>query len=394
MILSFAPAQKPGLVKAAGLLFVLALCGCAGSRPAPQNALMSMRLAMHHHVEGEWVKSNAGIEAALRILQGTPKFQLGRGTAALFTSDKLARYKGSDYELAALHSLGMINYMMLGQKGEALVEARRSDDLFKALEADGHELVQDPLARYLAAKLYESEGLHDDAYIDLLNARRGFEILGRITGVPEPGFLGGDLYRLALRSRGREEAGRWLKSYPRAAPKAPGLGEVWLLAWHGRLRPLQAEFLGTAQALRTPPGSPRRAQVDGREQALELVYDFSALAAQAQDQELGGDILKGLLRLGLRVPVLLGMALFGGGAADGEFLSKDPGVGLRRWENLPAHLLACRLELPPGRHRIRVVGEGTQDHELSVLVRQDKIALVRLVLESQGRDALSPSVRP
>ncbi len=384
------------------LVCALFASGCATveDKGAIRDPLDAMRTAMSCHLKGEWEESNEAIETAIRLLQRRPDFQLGSATGSLLLAEAAGRYNESGHELVTLHSLGMLNYMMLGEKSEALVEARRSDELLKAMEAGGGEFAQDPLGRYLAAKLYESEGLFDDAYIDLLKAKQGFQSLVMATGVPEPSFLGRDLYRLALKSRGEEEAARWLKAYPLAAAgNKPGSGEVWLLAWQGSLPALQAGALGTSRAFLAPPLPEPMALAGGEEARLETVCDFSALAAKANGKKGLGAGLRGLVRMSLRIALMAGLAVITGGEilkedAAYRFMFEDPGSDLRQWDNLPARVLACRLELPPGSHDLKVVGEGTQEHDLKVKVKKGGIAMVRLVLESKEHAALSPSARP
>jgi hypothetical protein len=331
---------------------------------------------MDSSLAGDWAGSNSALESCLRQLEQRPDFKLGEESGAFFLDQKFKTYTGDPEELVFLHSLGMVNYAMQAQVDEALVEARRSDQLQRWLQDEGKARADDPLARLLAAGLYGDQGQVDDARIDLERAREAYKRLGQ----PEPSFLGAELRRLALRH-----------------PAQAGSGAVWVLAYSGRMVQMGHGIVpeDAAQGLSVA--------VDGEEaQPLELAEDLVPGMEQALRDRQAGDALRNTGRVMLRVVAVAAIVFLGGAqtmsTADADLISGGVQEEKRHWFNLPAQVLALRLSLKPGPHRLRLRAQvNGQACELSARIRVPAGRTTLLQASLQGLNDgihLSPSLQP
>jgi hypothetical protein len=120
--------------------------------------------------------------------------------AAFITNDYALPYDGEDFERALINLFSAINYSMLGQTDEALVECRRLDaklNLYNDKYESRNVYKEDAFDRYLSGIIYESEGSLDDAYIDYYKAYKVYRDYDEHYGTPVPEALAEDVLRVA-----------------------------------------------------------------------------------------------------------------------------------------------------------------------------------------------------
>lgn len=369
-----------GPLLALGMAF---LSGCAGTQAAKtQEPLRLMRSAMDQHLRGEWAESNQSLEDCLALLQSRPAVKLGEHAGALLLSPDLKKSAGDPAEHVFLHTLGMVNYAMLGQVSEALVEARRSDSVQRQLVDLGRSEGDDPLARVLSAKLYEDQGFLDDARIDLERARAAYA--AGASPIPEPSFVGQDLER--LRKGGAKKALRGR------------LGEVWVLVYSGKLR-VDGGKVEASEKLtqgRVSSGAAHQAP-------LEEVQDLTPLMQDALHARALGDGVRSLGRVVVRSAFIAALAILTRGESlrmdgSGEFIASAAKRDDSHWVNLPAQVHATRLLLPAGSQPLWVqatVGGMPRQLSATVRVRAGRMALVQASFQGIADGLkLSLSVRP
>ncbi|MBI5141503.1 MAG: hypothetical protein HZA20_04820 [Nitrospirae bacterium] len=119
------------------------------------------------------------------------------------TSDYMQDYSGEDYERAMINMVAAVDYILMGQTDEALVECRRLDEklgLFnQKYDKDKNVYKEDAFGRYLGGILYESRGELSDAYIDYRKAYEAYQDYGKNYQTPLPDSLKADLMRLAAK---------------------------------------------------------------------------------------------------------------------------------------------------------------------------------------------------
>ncbi len=417
----------PGLLVLLGLTWLAQGCSLtmlvnkgAGTRTRAADdkdpGLKAMRRALDLHIEGDWQGSNREMAKAEAFFSGKPSIALGREVAALsWGNERSGAYRGAGFERFFLHTIGMLNFAFLGDLDAALVEARQVDALQQGARAKAAAFPEDPFARYLSAKLYEATGHSDDAYIDLVKAREGFAAASEMSAVAAPGFLAGDLLRLAKSTGRNDDLARWQKIYPGVEP-APlpdaGHGEVWVLVWHGWLPERWASgSWGKVVEGKTRPsptwrgGNASAGGVKAKLEALENTEELLRWYTQERQKDAGARTMgRVITRVGMTGALL--MAVVG---PLGLLMASDPrmwegvmaGVGQgdsRAWGNLPASVWAVRLRLPAKRQELVLTIETDQGPRVQRQVIQPKAGRIALIRFVSGRDPvepkLSPSLRP
>lgn len=204
-----------------------------------KNALLyHLDRGMLLHLAGKWAESNGCFEQAKRLAKELFTKSVTNDAATFLTSDNVRPYAGEDFERAQVHLFGALNYLMLGQGAEALVEARQVDSFLAKLNTDlGHKSVytEDAFARYLMGLIYEDQGELNDAYVSFAKALRAYEGYAADYGVTAPPALVQDALRTASRlgfdDKVAEIRKKWGGDVP--APRPKGAGEVVLLHYQG-----------------------------------------------------------------------------------------------------------------------------------------------------------------
>ncbi len=347
------------------------------------------------HVAGDYRGSIDAFEQAKKEYDALYTLSLSREAATWLVNDYLAPYRGEDFERVLVNVFQALNYCMLGEFPDALVESRQVDEQLRLInsrynEGEKNVYKEDAFARLLSGMLYETEknGRGDnDAYIAYAKAVRAYEEDYKTdygTGVPlllKQNFLAAAQW---MGSREAMEAGIKFKgedfiSLPEKAKKA----EVVLINYNGRA-PYKRETAfpvplpdGYVVSLAFPsyesrPGrvkasSLRARSVSGLVYAAESepVEDIRAIAGQNLDNR--------------RVRVIAKMLISSAGkyalekAAERrieETRGDNTALGfrilsslynvfsnradLRCWQTLPAEIRAARLLLEPGVYDISV----------------------------------------
>ncbi len=95
--------------------------------------LYGMDRGMTLHLAGDYQQSNAVLEQAEEELDRLYTRKIRTETLAFMTNDTALPYEGDPYEQVLINVLKALNYAMLGQWQDALVEARRIDHRLNVL---------------------------------------------------------------------------------------------------------------------------------------------------------------------------------------------------------------------------------------------------------------------
>jgi len=190
------------------------------------------------HLAGSYAESNAAFERAKKLsLQFFTK-SVTTEASTLLISDNMRPYYGEDFERAMVNVFSAMNYVMLGDEQEALVEARQADQLIKSLQTKyGYKNVykEDAFVRYLMGMLYENMGEVNDAFISYRLAIDAYGDYLKDYGVPAPRELAGDALRTAEKL-GFSDQVRDIRSKlasPALAPVTTGYGELVVVDYNG-----------------------------------------------------------------------------------------------------------------------------------------------------------------
>ncbi len=199
--------------------------------------LYHLELGMLLHLAGEYAESNLMFERAKRIGEAHFTKSVSAHAASFLTNELVRAYPGENFEHTLVHIFSALNYEMLGDTEEAIVEARQLDLLFAKLETDlGQKNVyrDDAFARFLSAMLFESRGNWSDARIAYWKALEAYEVYEREYGVATPAALLPAALAVAQRlgpGAVQKMEERWGKAEPRRLD--PGHGEVVVLHYNG-----------------------------------------------------------------------------------------------------------------------------------------------------------------
>jgi hypothetical protein len=129
-------------------------------------------MVMLDHLAGRFGSSNQHCATAEKIGEDLFTRSLGAEVGSLFTSDLDIPYRGEDSERVMVHLVGALNWAVIGDPMEALVEIRKVNYRLRELRegyGDG-SYREDPFAGYLGALLYAEMGEYADAVVSARQA--------------------------------------------------------------------------------------------------------------------------------------------------------------------------------------------------------------------------------
>ena len=154
--------------------------------------LMERGLILHHH--GLYEESTSALLKASRLIEQQEIINAGRQVGSLVTSEWLTEYKGEYSERLWVHTYLMINFLLMYNYEDALVEAKQALQVF---EKHPEALSDDFFTRGLIALCFENLGLDNDAFIE-------YKKLAELMYDPTP--VARKLYQLGTELGFQEEA--------------------------------------------------------------------------------------------------------------------------------------------------------------------------------------------
>lgn len=349
------------------------------------------KAAVQHH-EGKYKESDESFDIAERRMDELYTKSITKAGGMLLLNDTTVDYAGEPFERALLNVFRALNYVMLGQPDEALVESRKVERFLTELndELGGKKGVysDDAFARYLDALLYADEDKLDDARISLDAAKKAYADYAANYGTPMPSFSfprdktpRGELVFIhyngvaprkvsktfqvawneatAMVRQSDSEDGAYAAKNALAAglvgsaitvaypamvqdPYSIVTSEVWI---DGSLAG-STLLMEDVSAIATKSLDSRMALIKTRavaRAAIKFILAQTAAnaAAKACDKSGGGAFAVQLCKMGSK-------ALASGVAAATEY------ADTRGWASLPAQIRMARVKIPPGRHDVEI----------------------------------------
>ncbi len=386
--------SKVGCVKHWPLLLVLVIASCATyqskvekardqlSMGSPQMAaslfaekaseegkdqlLFMLDYGIALHEAGDLEKSNEILIQADRLAEVKDYTSLSREAGSLFLNEALIQYKSERFENILINTYLALNFTLMGDYENALVECRRIDNKIYKQKLENEDARKSFFARYLSAMIWEAQGKWDSAYIDYKNA---YEIN------PNLSYLGKDLIRSAWRARRQQDLADWKHKYPHfdlsdIKQETRNNGElvfIYQQGWIPRKRPrpenfrfphLVPQYTGFTEAV---------VEVDGtRKSTSNMLYDVGREATRTLDNDyaylvakkVAGFIAKEIAadQIRQRNEALGALALIAMHVSDQ--------ADLRQWSTLPDSFQITKISLPPGSHAIKVYAQGSAGERL------------------------------
>lgn len=178
------------------------------------------------HYAERYGESNEAFAAAERTADELYTKSISEGAFSLFSNDNAISYRARPFEMAMVPYYKGLNYIYLGQRSEAQVEARRASLLLSKYvdstldglrEQDKSELEtvrNNAFLLYFSGMLYDWDGELNDAFIAYRNAAVAFQQTTGLLQTEIPPTLGRDLTRVSRRLGFGDELDQLRQSTP------------------------------------------------------------------------------------------------------------------------------------------------------------------------------------
>ena len=329
--------------------------------------LYLLDIGLSLHSAGQFEASNEAFLKADHIAEIKDYTSLSAETVTLVSSENLKDYPGEDFEKVLINTYLAMNYALLGDVENALVEARRvNHKLHLMVTQGGRKYKQNAFARYLSAILYESEQNYNDAYID-------YQYVYRLK--PDYPGLGLDLWRCAWHLQMSDEMDKWDEvfhltpqdhAWIKEGSGKSQKGEIIVLYENG-VSPIKRPN-PSFQSLprfypRYNPVFTAQVSVDGEVRGMTSVLEnIEATAIQNLDEKYGKLIAKKLAGTAVKGAIAYGVGHKTQDSSLGllVYLLLDAAdqADLRSWHLLPRDLQVLRVRVDPGLHRVQVLPLG------------------------------------
>jgi hypothetical protein len=195
-----------------------------GDNPAvygKNNALLYwLDRGMVEHCLGRYSDSIRSFASAQRIFDQLYTKSISKLASAWALNDYAAPYRGDDYEYTLINIFQAMNYVMLGDTNEALVEARDMNsklNLLNALYKGKNVYKEDAFGRFLMGILYEVNGTQQDLNDAFISYAKAYDIYkaegGENFEVKTPGLLKENLLTIA-NFMGTAEFSKYRREFP------------------------------------------------------------------------------------------------------------------------------------------------------------------------------------
>jgi uncharacterized protein len=212
--------------------------------------LYGMDRGMTLQLVGDYQQSNAVLELAEEELDRLYTRKIRTEALAFMTNDTALPYEGDPYEQVLINVLKALNYAVLGQWQDALVEARRIDHRLNVLSDRTQEknaYRDDGFARYLSGILYESTGDVNNAFIAYRKAYETFEATRAWSHTAVPSQLREDLLRTSEAMHFTQELAEYRRLFPdtkwETNQSLQPLAQVVVISYNGRSPRKEDQFL-------------------------------------------------------------------------------------------------------------------------------------------------------
>lgn len=330
--------------------------------------LMEKGLILHH--QGLYKESTAVLLEASELIERQEIINVGRQAGSMVTTEWLTEYKGEYSERLWVHTYLMMNFLLLHNNEDALVEAKQALQVF---EKYPEALSDDFFTRGLIALCFENLGLNNDAFIE-------YSKLAGLMDDPAP--VAKKLYQLGTELGFHEEAELYKKYIPEEEldrAGEPSYDELVLFISLGRspvkipgnivvppsirfsfprYADTESSFLDTAitgtsavppgVSLSTDVGRVLRASLKERA-AVIIAKETARAAAKEVISQKAGNEYGDSAEIGLR-------AIF--------FILEEPDT--RSWQTLPARLALIRLPREQAGQNMTIsIGDGNRTISLT-----------------------------
>jgi hypothetical protein len=330
-------------------------------------------------------------EAAMQELWTT---SISSEASKFVVSETVQAYEGEDFEKVLVYLYTAMNNINLGKTQDAVVEARRADELLKKMlvhyEKEGEVgtlYKQDAFMLWLVGLFYEMTGAPNDAFLAYKASMKSYKEDYATYGSSVPRFLGEDLVRTAkmvgFNDEVKQFSGETGASGETFEKLKQGMAEVIVIYGAGEA-PSKEEFFidgampdGYVMRIALPKfvavpysGTCAKVRANGQEVETEVAEPISQMVLKNFEHRLPAIQLRAIARATVKyVATKTAEAAVGGGdggsagrqlagalvgLAGNVASAASEAADLRSWTTLPASVNVARMWLPAGQHTIDV----------------------------------------
>ncbi|MEE4253654.1 MAG: hypothetical protein V2I50_06380 [Desulfuromusa sp.] len=309
------------------------------------------------HQLGEYQQSVNQFLKAAQLIDQFEVVSLSEQAGSLVTNEWMTRYQGEYSERLWVHSYLMMNYLLLGEYDDALVEAKQA---LERLQRYPEALNGDYFTRALIALCFANLGEDNDAYL----------VYRKLADdLPNPEPIAADIVKYAERLGMFDEVEKYR---PSLLPELPqGESELVLFVANGRIPLKRPGNVVLPPSIRfafpyysvEKASQPRINILPHRWSFLPLLStDLGVVARKALDARKTRIIAKESLRVAAKEAISQSVGHKNDATAEAIvrvalFLLEEPDT--RSWQTLPGRLTLVRIPLPAGRHKLQVEFEST-----------------------------------
>lgn len=372
------------------------------------------------HLKGDFKLSNEYFERADLFIEDAKKKVLQEG-AAFLLNPNLSTYYGEDHEVLYINYYKALNYYMLGENDEALVEARRLNLRLQKLSEkfkSERKFKSDAFMHVLMGMIYETNNEYNDAFIAYRNGYYIYESdYKNLFNLGSPLQLKKDLIRTAALSGLWTEKSQYEELFQLSYDGTEGDASVILL-WNNGMGPVKEEWginfaivyigNGWVQFVNEDYGFtfpfyvgdqdlkgltwikvafPRyitrklwftgaSAAYENQTYPLELAEDINAISFKILEERMLKEFSTSLLRVALKQVAANEIGKSADSPALGAALSivasATESADTRNWQTIPHSLYYTRIPVNSGEQTIAFTLHGPKDetHQLKVDLRK------------------------
>ena len=304
------------------------------------------------HQLGEYQQSVNQLLDAAKLVDQFEVVSFSEQAGSLVTNEWMTRYKGEYSERLWIHSYLMMNYLLLGQYDDALVEAKQS---LERLEKNPEALNADYFTRALIALCFANLAEDNDAYL----------VYRKLADdLTTPVAVAADIIKHAARLGMVDEVEKYRPFLPQRVPE--GESELVLFVANDRIPLKRPGNVILPPSIRFafpyyPAEKASRPRIDVSPHSWSyrplLSTDLGVVARQALAARKALIIAKESIRVATKEAISQSVGNKNDVAAEAIvrvalFLLEEPDT--RSWQTLPGRLTLVRIPLPAGRHRLQV----------------------------------------
>lgn len=380
------------------------------------------------HLNGKFEESNEFFEKADLFIEDYRKKALEEG-AAFLLNPKISTYHGEDHEVLLINYYKALNYYMLGDIDDALVEVRRMNLRLQALSEKykgEKKFTKDAYLHLLMGLVYEADRNYNDAFISYRNAFEIYESFYQNEfGVFAPKQLKLDLIRSAALAGMSEEQVSYENKFDLTYDANTEKEASVVVLWNNGLGPVKEEwginfsiiysgggwvtFANTKFGLSFPfyVGNqdlagltwikvvfPRyverkerftsaRIKSEGKSYEFEKAEDLNKVSFHVLEQRMMKEFGKSLLRVALKQAAAKKVGESsdrpGVGAVLSVAASATESADTRNWQTLPHSMYYTRVPVESGKQQIEIELTGNESspvrHTLDIDTRKGQTLL-------------------